>query len=81
MSDPVRDHYASARRAITAAAIAGDGQALGNHDFVGWYQTRPETEVETIVDGYDRQGKPWLLADDYGALADRIDRVLYASIN
>ena len=69
--------------AIAAVGTLGDGeiQALGNHDFVGWYQSRDETRPETIREGFARRGKPWLLADDYPALSEKLDRVLYASIN
>jgi len=56
-------------------------QCLGNHDFVGWYQTRPETDVETIEDGFDGRGTVYALADDYTELASEIDRVLYATTN
>ena len=69
--------------AIAAVGTLGDGeiQALGNHDFVGWYQSRGETRPEAIREGFARRGKPWLLADDYPALSEKLDRVLYASIN
>lgn len=55
-------------------------QCLGNHDFVGWYQTRPLSDPDHS-DKFDSEGAVYPLADDYSEIAAEIDRVLYATTN
>lgn len=47
----------------------------GNHDFVGWYRTRPGPGE------WDGVGRPWALAAEYDDLRAALDRVLYVTVN
>jgi len=70
----IRKHYRRSREAIEDVGRLGELRSLGNRDFTGWYETRPDG------DG-GREGKVCPLADEFDALAGDVDRTLYASIN
>jgi hypothetical protein len=70
----IREHYRRSREAIEDVGRLGELRSLGNRDFTGWYETRPDG------DG-GREGKVCPLADEFDALAGDVDRTLYASIN
>jgi putative DNA primase/helicase len=70
----IREHYRRSREAIEAGGALGELRALGNKDFLGWYQTRPDGEGGS-------EGRVYHLSDDFDTLASDVERTLYASIN
>lgn len=80
----IREHYKRARPALEAVGALDPKetvQSLGNYDYHGWYETRPETSVEAIEAGYDLRGRVFGLIDDYSLVTQAIDRVLYSTIS
>lgn len=60
----------------TLGNVPNGGEALGNHDFYGWYKTSANPDNGE----YTELGRPWLLDGDYTGLDAKVDRTLYGTI-
>lgn len=64
------EHYGRVGRVYETLGAAGDNLICpGNHDFMGWYNTR------------DGRGRPYALAREWPALRADTDRVVYSTVN
>lgn len=69
------DHYARLDDLYQELGWLDGWYCPGNRDFTGWYNTK---SAKGDWDGYAR---PYALGSEYGDLRERLDRVVYSTVN
>jgi hypothetical protein len=74
----IDEHYQRVRPVYETLGHVDGNPTIAAPDFVGWYIKRDNDDLNTIEEGYEKQGRITELAADLDDALSRTDRVLYA---
>ncbi len=68
-------HYKRVAGVYEELGQIGDWYCPGNSDFYGWYRT------QETAGHHDGEGRAWALGNEFDALRNQLDRVVYSTVN